>query len=254
MSPKQQRDVTLILATVIMSALLMICLAANVPTDAEITVLDHAQDAGVSFQEYPQSLIDLLERNPETEEFVLDYPTWKERPVDLSGYDRSEGVPLLLQWDQQWGYMKYGDDMVCVTGCGPLCLSMVGYYLTGDKKFYPDAVVEFALENGYVSPGNGSKWTLISQGGEELGLDVKEIAPEEKKIEAYLKSGALVIAVMGPGDFTTSGHFIVITGCADGQVSVNDPNSRIRSEKTWEFAAIKDQFRNLWVVRNGTEE
>ena len=253
MSDKQKRDVTILLTTLVMSAVLMFFLAVTAPSDAEITVLDHAQQEGISLQEYPESLIELLDRNPETKDFVLNYPFRQEMETDLSGYDLTQGVPLLMQWDPRWGYMEYGSDMVGITGCGPVCLAMAGFYLTGDEKFYPDAVVEFALRNDYDSPGNGSKWTLISQGGKELGLRVKELPPEEKKIAAYLNSGAPIIAVMGPGDFTTTGHFIVLTGYADGKLSVNDPNSYVNSEKLWEFAAIKDQFRNLWVLQKGTE-
>ena len=51
---------------------------------------------------------------------------------------------------------------------------------------------------------------------------------------------------MGPGFFTTAGHFIVLTGYEDGYVTVNDPNSKANSEKKWEFAQIRDQLKNLW--------
>ena len=253
MQNKHKKELAVLLTTVIMSALLMLCLAAEAPNDAEITVLKHAQAEGVSLQAYPESLIALLDRNPEAKEFVLNYPFRQELEIDLSGCDLSQGVPLLIQWDPRWGYRKYSGDFVGVTGCGPLCLSMAGYYLTGDPRFYPDKVLEFATKNGYAADGSGSRWTLISQGGRDLGLSVKEIAPEEKKVAAYLDSGALIIAVMGPGDFTGTGHFIVLTGYEDGKVSVNDPNSYVNSEKQWKFASIKDQFRNLWIIQKGAE-
>ena len=55
---------------------------------------------------------------------------------------------------------------------------------------------------------------------------------------------------MGPGDFTSTGHFIVLTGYKDGKISVNDPNSHKNSEKLWSYEDIKDQIMNLWVIRN----
>jgi hypothetical protein len=52
---------------------------------------------------------------------------------------------------------------------------------------------------------------------------------------------------MGPGDFTTTGHFIVLTGVnADGSITVNDPNSRENSRTDWDLQTIMSQTRNLW--------
>lgn len=247
MDKKEKWNLFLFTATVAVCAVLMLWLVVNKPSDAQVTIMEYAAQEGIGVQDYPDSLIRLLERNPETAEFVLHYPTRQEQKIDLSGLDRSQGVPLLLQWDERWGYMEYGSDMVAITGCGPVCLSMVGWYLTGEEKFYPDRVVEFALENGYYTEGEGSAWALMSEGAKKLGLNVKELAPVQNKIAAYLQAGDPIIAAMGPGDFTSSGHFIVLTGCEDGMLTVNDPNSRIRSGKQWAFDEIEDQISNLWV-------
>ena len=199
--------------------------------------------------EIPQSLLELMERNPETKEFVLNYPNRREEKINMRSFDRSAGVPLMLQWDTRWGYLPYGSDMVAITGCGPVCLAMAGYYVTGDDNFSPDKMVEFASENGYYSKGNGSSWTLISEGGKKLGLDVTEIPLVKQKILDYLKGGNPIICAMGSGDFTTTGHYIVLAGEEDGLIRVNDPNSIANSEKLWAFEDIESQFRNLWVIR-----
>ena len=54
---------------------------------------------------------------------------------------------------------------------------------------------------------------------------------------------------MGAGDFTSTGHYIVITGLKDGMFVVNDPNSVENSEMLWSYERIEDQIRNLWVIR-----
>lgn len=254
MRTKYSGTLAVILAVEVLCAVLMLYLMRTEPSEAELAVMAFAEENGISYREYSDSVIDLLERNPEAEEFVMNYPLRQEVDIDLSDVDRTRGVPLLMQWDERWGYMEYGSDMVAITGCGPVCLSMVGYYLTGDAKFYPDQVVRFAEENGYYSRGNGSKWTLISEGGKTLGLDVKELPLVESKIAAYLQAGDPIIAVMGPGDFTSSGHYIVLTAYEDGQLSVNDPNSYRNSEKTWSYETFADQVRNLWVIKTGAEE
>lgn len=218
-------------------------------TETELKVKAYADEMGISYGDYPTSLIQLLERNPETEAFVLNYPFRVDQEIDLSGYDRSQGVPLFMQWDTRWGYLRYGSDFAAITGCGPTCLAMVGYYLTGDEAFSPDKMYTFAEKNGYYSPGNGSSWTLISEGGVQLGLDVTEIPLVKKRIMDNLEVGNPIICAMGPGDFTTSGHYIVMVGCVDGKIQVNDPNSYQNSETLWTYEDIEGQIRNLWVIR-----
>ncbi len=219
------------------------------PTEAQLKVKAFAEEKGVSYRDYPQSLIDLLDRNPETEAFVLNYPFREEQKIDLSEYDRNEGVPLFLQWDTRWGYQKYGSDVIAITGCGPTCLAMAGYYVTGDEGFSPDRMATFARDNGYYSKGNGSSWTLISEGGVKLGLNVTEIPLVEKRIVDNLKAGNPIICAMGAGDFTSTGHYIVMVDYVDGKIRVNDPNSVKNSEKLWSYDQISGQIRNLWVIR-----
>ena len=219
-------------------------------TEAELRIKAYADEKGVSYGEWPRSLIDLLDRNPETAEFVLNYPFRGEQQAVALDCDLSQGVPLLMQWDTRWGYIRYGSDVVGITGCGPLCLAMAGYYVTGDADtFAPDKIVEFASTNGYYSAGNGSSWTLISEGGVKLGLDVTEIPLVKKRIMDNLEVGNPIICAMGKGNFTSSGHYIVLVGAEDGKIRVNDPNSHANSEKLWTYEEMESQFRNLWVIR-----
>ncbi len=210
-----------------------------------------AAERGIDLSEYPESLLSLLERNPETEDFVLHYPLEKDsKPnVDMAQYANSPHVPLLMQWDRRWGYIPYGDDVAGLTGCGPVCLAMAGFYVTGDSKFSPDKILAFAKQAGYCVPGNGTAWTLISEGGKTLGLDVTEIPLDKNRIFVNLDMGNPIICVMGPGDFTSTGHYIVLAGTQEGFLVVNDPNSNGNSQRLWSYEAIKDQIRNLWVIR-----
>lgn len=218
-------------------------------TDIQVMVKKYAEAHGLRYADYPESLIELLERNPETKDFVLGYPTWEPVDYDLSEYEDAEGVPLFLQWDQRWGYTEYGSDVLGITGCGPTCLAMVGYYLTGDDWFTPENVARFSEENGYYTPGYGSNWTLISEGGEKLGLDVTEIPLTKKRIVDNLEVGNPIILSLGEGDFTTTGHYVVIVGLENGQFRIHDPNSVANSERLWSYERIESQIRNLWVIR-----
>jgi len=220
-------------------------------TETELRVKKYAEENGTYYGLYPGSLIELLERNPETEEFVLEYPFREELEQAPFTYDLSEGVPLMMQWDQRWGYEHYGSDVVGITGCGPVCLAMAGYYVTGgDERFHPAKMADFAEENGYYAKGNGSSWTLISEGGIKLGLDVTEIPLVKKRIMDNLEVDNPIICSMRAGDFTTTGHYIVLVGAEDGLIRVNDPNSHQNSETLWSYEQLEPQIRNLWVIRN----
>ena len=210
-----------------------------------------AEEKGINVDAWPDELIRLLAGNRDTRDFVLNYPLEKDltHAVDLEEYVHSETVPLLFQWDRRWGYREYGNELMGLSGCGPTCLSMVCLYLLRDAVYTPGYIAEFAERNGYCSPGNGSEWTLISVGGRELGLDVVEIPLDEARIIRNLEAGNPIICVMGPGDFTSTGHFVVMTGYAVGKIQINDPNSPARSRMLWDYDAIKDQIRNLWACR-----
>nr|MBQ8244198.1 C39 family peptidase [Oscillospiraceae bacterium] len=213
----------------------------------EHIVKAYAETMGISYGEYPIALIELFERNPETEGFVLNYPFRADMDVDLTDFDR-DTVPLFLQWDPMWGYEDYGSDCIAITGCGPTCLAMAGWYLTGDDNMNPEKIAKFAQRGGYYETGYGSSWTLISQGGAELGLDVTELPLVEKKINSALEAGSPVILALGPGDFTSTGHYIVLASLEEGGYRVNDPNSRVNSQRLWSYEELEGQIRNIWAI------
>jgi len=207
-----------------------------------------AQEQGLSIGEWPWEIIGLYENNPETREFVLNYPLREETKVDMSRFS-TETVPLFLQWDPMWGYEDYGSSCIAITGCGPTCLAMVGYYLTEDPYMTPEKLAKFAERKGYYEPGYGSSWKLISEGSEVLGLTAKELPLVKKKMTDALEAGDPIILALGAGDFTSSGHYIVLTGYEDGSFTVNDPNSHIRSERKWTYEELEPQIRNIWAIR-----
>ncbi len=199
-------------------------------------------------EEYPEELSELLESNPETEDFVKDYPNrekW-DKEVQLTEEEKSSKAPLFLQWDKRWGYAFYGDKMLAINGCGPTCLSMVLVGLKGDTDMNPKAVADYSARKGHLTKDSGTQWSFMTEGARGLGLEAEELPLDENKIIGALESGHQIICSMGPGDFTTTGHFIVIYGRRDGKLLIHDPNSKIRSEMEWEYEDIYGQIKNLW--------
>ena len=136
-----------------------------------------------------------------------------------------------MQWDQRWGYHRYAGEVMGLSGCGPTALSMVAIFMTGDITKNPRWVADFASQNGYAVDGSGTAWSLMLEGARQIGLSSKEIPVERERVENNLQAGNPIIALMGPGEFTSNGHFIVLTGLQNGRLKINDPNSRKKFPK-----------------------
>lgn len=198
----------------------------------------------------PDELLSLKEAEPELAAFVDGYPACHdvEFQIDLSAEAQSGTIPLLLQWDRRWGYHTYGSSWIATTACGPTCLSMVAIGLTGDATADPLRISRYADEHGYFVEGSGTSWTLISEGCTDFGLKAWEVPLHAGSMCQELNSGHPIICALGPGDFTAKGHFIVLTGYDDTGFTVNDPNSAIRSARTWSYEALEPQIRGLWAL------
>ena len=212
--------------------------------DTDEQVAELVEKAG----EYPEDILKAVSENPEVAGFALEYFDKKDtQPADTVGTLEQGTIPELIQWDERWGYVWYGDGVLGVTGCGPTSLSMVVCGLTGNDKITPAVVAEYAQANDYYVDGVGTSWNLMTEGCRHFGVSGEEMVLEKNHIISALDEGHPIICSMRPGDFTSQGHFIVLSGEEDGKICVCDPNSRIRSEKLWDFETLEYQINNLWV-------
>lgn len=200
-------------------------------------------------ENYPEEVVELLDKNEETVEFVEAYPNKKDcAPARTIGTDLTKGeIPELIQWDGRWGYTSYGTSVVAASGCGPTCLAMVAAGLTGDPSVTPARVAAYSDKHGYVDENNNTYWRLMSEGCRDFGLSCYEGEIRESAVVSELKAGHPVICSVGPGDFTDKGHFIVLAGYEDGKIKVNDPFSLANTQKLWDFKRLKGQIKALWV-------
>lgn len=159
---------------------------------------------------------------------------------------RAGTVPSLYQTDPAWAQEPYAGGTIEKNGCGPTCLAMVYVCLTGSTDMGPVEMAAYAEREGYVTDGM-TAWSLMTEGAEALGLDARELPADAGTVAGELAAGRPVICSVRPGDFTTTGHFIVLAGiAADGGVVVRDPNSAERSSRTWDLDRVLDQCANLW--------
>jgi len=198
---------------------------------------------------YPQGLLYLAVNEPLALEFVIEYPFESKDATyyfDLSKEMEEKEIPHFLQWDERWGYSAYGDDCMGLDGCGPTCLSMVIMGLTKNEVYNPMSVANYCMQNGFYLDGVGTKWEFFTEGADFFGLTSSQISNDEARMIKELEKGNVLICSMAPGDFTMSGHFIVIWDYVDDEFVVNDPNSIVRSEKTWSYEVLEKQFKAIW--------
>lgn len=203
----------------------------------------------------PEELLEMLEKNEETYDFVAGYPDradYMGKEIDLSGEVKDGAVPLLMQWDKRWGYDLYGNSMIGLAGCGPTCMTMAYLYQTGDLDMNPRTMAEFAQDSGFHTE-EGTSWDFWTLGAEALGLYGEVVSLSENAMKSVLDNGGLLVCSMSAGDFTTGGHYILLRGYDDNGFFVNDPNRKTNSEKQWDYETLASQIKNLWGIYSDSE-
>ena len=185
-------------------------------------------------------------------------------PDTLETYEGIEldGVVYFNQLDARWANEMYGiTDTIGVAGCGPTALAIAISTLKGETVT-PLEVANWSADNGYVCEGSGSYISLIPNAAEHYGLTVEKLGKSSAtEIKQHLNDGKLIIALMGRGHFTSSGHFIVLRGISeDGKILVADPVSYNRSTKEWNLYTILDEVKDagsggpFWALSYQAEE
>lgn len=204
---------------------------------------------------YPENLLAALANNPEMADFAAGYLDGVASTAGgLTNSEKEQAFSLFLQWDPRWGYQPYGTDNIGLSGCGPTCISMVLFYLTRDEKLTPDKIAAYSMENGYYVEGTGTAWALMEDMPKLYDIKTAKPRVSERAMKSVLENGGIIICAMGEGDFTISGHFIVIYGYDMQGFMVNDPNCVARSNERWTFSEIQYQIKNIWAYKKGEEQ
>ena len=151
-----------------------------------------------------------------------------------------------LQTDIRWARNDYsaGGDGSTIgnAGCGPTSAAMV-IATWKDANITPVDTAAWAKANGYKAPNQGTYYSYFAPQMAKFGIACRqmnyinlrnmsayEAAKYHEKALQAVQRGDLVIACMGPGLWTSSGHFILWWNVTGDMVHINDPAST-RSEK-----------------------
>ena len=135
---------------------------------------------------------------------------------------------------------------IASSGCGPTAMAMVLTKMTG-KKVTPVDTANWSLANGHRVKNNGTAWSFFGAIAPQYGISCQQMGVSKSNIIDNLKAGKMLIMSMGPGHFTSGGHYIVLRGITeDGRIIVADPNSEKRSQQTWDVSVFLNEGKQIW--------
>ena len=166
-----------------------------------------------------------------------------------------------LQTDPRWGSLDYSapgeKTTIAASGCGPTAMSMV-LATWADPKVNPATECAWALANGFKAPHQGTYYGYFEPAGARYGLRVtrlnytslygKSTSAYHAQVKDALDRGELVIACMGPGNWTSSGHYVLVWGIQGGTIYINDPASTKAARTQGSWALFKQQVKYYWVI------
>lgn len=165
------------------------------------------------------------------------------------------------QHDSHWKYYLWGGtDQITNYGCGPTALAMIANaFGNSSEPVTPITMADWAAGNGQFAVHGGSNHSIVQTALTAYGFQVNSLQDRMNAdtVRAELKSGKILVALMGKGYFTKRGHFILFTAInPDNSIRVADPNSKDNTMKTFsaEFLVselmkgVSDGGSPLWAV------
>ena len=166
-----------------------------------------------------------------------------------------------LQTDPRWGSLDYSaageKTTIAASGCGPAAMAMVRA-TWADRTVTPETECAWALAHGYKAPRSGTYYGYFEPAGRRYGLEVYRLnytniygnatTAYHAQAKDALDRGDLVIACMGKGNWTSSGHYVLVYGIDSGTVFINDPASTKAARTKGSYELFKKQVKYYWVI------
>lgn len=162
-------------------------------------------------------------------------------------YAISSSVGTLTYYNQsdiRWSdYLYGGSDRMAAYGCGPTVMAMIVSSFT-EQKLLPSDMADWASVNHYWAPQSGTKHNFIPDCAAAFGLYAESFKDfTETGVRKALSCGNILVALMGPGHLTDSGHFIIITNYwAGSMVNIADPASLENTKTPWDINLLLSEL------------
>lgn len=150
-----------------------------------------------------------------------------------------------MQTDGRWKAVRYavGKSKATIggTGCGPACAAMIAATWL-DPAITPVETAAWAVENGYRTADNGTAWALFQGFAERHKLPFLQTGSHSAAFSC-VKDGGLVVCIMGPGRWTTGGHYILWYACEGSNVLIHDPASKAANRARAPLSVLRAEVR-----------
>jgi len=179
-------------------------------------------------------------------------PTYQDgSTVSPSPYEHGEFVNYYqYNFKESYGY----GTTIASAGCGPTSMAMVLTYLL-DETHDPVEIANWSLKRGYHVEGQGTAWSFFKACADAYNVECNQMSVTKENIINNLKAGKIIIMNVGPGHFTSGGHYIVLRGItADGKIIVADPNSEKRSKQVWDIDVFLKEGKQMWAFDGGKKK
>lgn len=151
------------------------------------------------------------------------------------------------QGDKRWKSVPYtitgsSSQTIGSSGCGPT--SMADIMATWiDKNITPVEMCAYAIKHGFRTKNNGTAWEFFKSIATAYGYTGFVQTKSMASCRNAIKAGAFVVASMGPGYWTSGGHYICLWMTDDTYMYANDPASSTRKkQKLGPFEEQRKQF------------
>ena len=177
-----------------------------------------------------------------------------------------------LQTDPRWGSLDYSakgeKTTIRASGCGPTAMAMV-LATWADPAINPKTECAWALANGFKAPHQGTYYGYFEAAGRRFGLKTYRLnyanlygndrSAYHAQARDAIDRGDLVIACMGKGNWTSSGHYVLVWKVDGDTIYINDPASTLARRTRGSWALFKQQVKYYWTIENpvpnlGTDE
>lgn len=166
-----------------------------------------------------------------------------------------------LQTDARWGWKDYSTKgektTIRASGCGPTALSMV-LATWVDKSITPETECAWALSHGYKALHSGTYYNYFVPAAKRFGLVCYRLnlnsiygnanTAYHAQARDALERGDLVIACMGKGNWTSSGHYVLVWDVRGDTVYINDPASTKAHRVRGDYNLFRKQVKYYWVI------
>ena len=172
----------------------------------------------------------------------------KDSPRPAKVTSKSCNVVYYSQCDSRWAYTKYSthtsSQNYCNSACGPTSMAMVVATLS-NKSVIPTTLGSWSVSHGYRTYNSGTSWGFFCHVAKNYGLKCSQTSRTDDAVAA-LKSDKLVVASMGPGYWTSAGHFICLYDVVGDNIIAHDPAKTSRVKNT--IASFKRESSQYWIL------